>query len=265
MNRDRLRRIRNWQSSEFYARLVMRPLTILVMLVVADWRWLTPNLVTTGANLTKLTGAVLLVVNHRDHGLLAALFIQVGLLLDHLDGTLARYRESGTTFGAFYDKVSDAVTWLAITCAVGWAAYHDYHDVKLPIMAVASAYALLVMGYMKWIVVAEQKKLDWLEARAQPAVRRSLAQPSMSPPARSPVQWARWFASSILRIVMFEEVDLFFWIGLGLVLDRLDWVCWLLAFSQGAQLASMLIKRGLQARALDAARERLVASGRLAA
>ncbi|MBS1118842.1 MAG: putative membrane protein [Deltaproteobacteria bacterium] len=265
MNPDRLRRIRNWQSSEFYARLVMRPLTILVMLVVADWRWLTPNMVTSGANVAKLAGAVLLVVNHREHGVLAALCIQLGLLLDHLDGTLARYRQSVTTFGAFYDKVSDAVTWLAITCAVGWAAYHDYGDVVLPIMAVASAYALLVMSYMKWIVVAEQKKLDWLEARTQPPARRSLVQPSMNPPARTPSEWGRWFASSILRIVMFEEVDLFFWIGLGLVIDRLDWVCWLLAVSQGAQLASMLIKRGLQARDLDSARERLAASERLAA
>src|SRR5215213_5748073 len=120
MNRDRLRRIRNWQSSEFYARLVMRPLSILVMLVVADWRWLTPNLVTSLANLAKLGGAALLVVDHHDHAVLAAILIQVGLLLDHLDGTLARYRRCGTTFGAFYDKVSDALTWLAITSAVGY-------------------------------------------------------------------------------------------------------------------------------------------------
>src|SRR5262249_47264319 len=62
MDRERLKRIRNWQSSEFYSRLVMRPVSILIMLVVADWRWLTPNLVTTFANVAKLTGAVLIVI-----------------------------------------------------------------------------------------------------------------------------------------------------------------------------------------------------------
>ena len=51
--------------------------------------------------------------------------------------------------------------------------------------------------------------------------------------------------------VMFEEVDLFFWIGLGLVVNQLELLCWLLVVSQGVQLIIMIIKRALQARALD--------------
>ncbi len=264
VDRDRLRRIRNWQSSEFYARLVMRPLAILVMLVVADWRWLTPNLVTTLGNVAKLAGAALLVVDHREYAVAAAVAIQVGLLLDHLDGTIARYRGCGTTFGAFYDKVSDAVTWLAITGAVGWAAYLETGDGRLPVAAVASAYALLVLGYMKWIVVAEQKKADWLDAmqtrdRASRArlAEAAAAPASHAPPVRTPRQWAAWLGSSLLRVVMFEEVDLFFWIGLGLVTGELALLCWLLLVSQVAQLVAMTVKRALQARALDAARVRL--------
>lgn len=251
----RLRRIRNWQSSEFYARLVMRPLTIAVLWFAGDWRWLTPNRVTTMANAAKLLGAALLVVDHRAYGVPAAIVLQLGLLLDHLDGTLARYRGVTTTFGAFYDKVSDAMTWLAITGAVGWAAYKDSGDARLPIAAVASAYALLVLGYMKWIVAAEQQKLDWLEARLHPAQRRLAAMVVEGPPSRTPRQWAGWFVSSLLRVVMFEEVDLFFWIGLGIVIGRLDLLCWLLVVSQCVQLVIMVIKRALQAHALDTAAE----------
>jgi phosphatidylglycerophosphate synthase len=243
MDRDRLRRIRNWQSSEFYARLVMRPLSILIMLVVADWKWLTPNVVTTLANVAKLVGAVLIVIDHHEHVIAAAILLQVGLLLDHLDGTIARYRGEGTTLGAFYDKVSDAVTWLAICGAIGWAAYRDHGDVLLPIMALASAYALLVLGYMKWIVAAATAV-----ARRSPVVK-----PAQEPPTRTAKQWAVWFVSSLGRAFLFEEVDLFFWIGLGLVLNRLDLTVWLLAVSQLVQLVIMLVKRTLEARALDAA------------
>jgi len=246
VKQGRLRRIRNWQSSEFYARLVMRPLTIAVLWFVGDWRFLTPNRVTTMANVAKLYGAALLVLDHRTYGLSAAVWLQIGLLLDHLDGTLARYRGTTSTFGTFYDKVSDAVTWLAITGAVGWAAYRDTGDARLPLAAVASGYALLVLGYMKWIVAAEQKKLDWLHARRVPR-----AIPLEGPPSRTPRQWAGWFVSSLLRVVMFEEVDLFFWIGLGLVVNQLELLCWLLVVSQGVQLIIMIIKRALQARALD--------------
>jgi phosphatidylglycerophosphate synthase len=242
MNHDRLRRIRNWQSSEFYSRLVMRPLSILVMLVVADWKWLTPNLVTTAANLAKLAGAALIVIDHHEHTIVAAVLLQVGLLLDHLDGTIARYRNAGTTFGAFYDKVSDAVTWLAITGAIGWAAYRDHGDVLLPIAALGSAYALLVLGYMKWIVAAATAV-----SRRAPVIK-----PSHEPPTRTPKQWAAWFGSSLARALLFEEVDLFFWIGLGLVINRLDLLVWLLAITQLVQLVIMLSKRALEARALDA-------------
>jgi phosphatidylglycerophosphate synthase len=272
VNRDRLRRIRNWQSSEFYARLVMRPLAILVMLVVADWRWLTPNLVTSLGNLAKLTGAALLVLDHREYAVAAAIAIQVGLLLDHLDGTIARYRGCGTMFGAFYDKVSDAVTWLAITGAVGWAAYLESGDARLPLAAVASAYSLLALGYMKWIIVAEQKQADWLDAMrmrdrgSRSRLAEAAAAPvSHAPPSRTARQWAVWLGSSLGRAFLFEEVDLFFWIGLGLVTGELTLLCWLLVVSQLVQLVIMIVKRARQARALDARRVQLADTDRLAA
>ena len=245
LDRERLKRIRNFQSSEFYSRLVMRPLSVLIMLVVADWKWLTPNMVTSVANVFKLVGAALVVLDHREYALSAAITLQLGLLFDHLDGQLARYRKTGSTFGAFYDKVSDAVTWLAISGALGWAAYLETGSVWMPIGALAAAYLLLVMGYMKWIVAA--------------AANRTPATPPVEPPSRTPAQWVGWFFSSLGRAAFFEEVDLFFWIGLGLLIDQLPWTILLLVVSQAVQLAFMIIKRGMQMRQLDAERARPIA------
>jgi phosphatidylglycerophosphate synthase len=233
----RLRRIRNIQSSEFYSRLVMRPLSTLILIFVADWRWLSPNLVTTFANVFKVWGAALIAFDHHSHALAGAIILQIGTLFDHIDGMLARYRGKGSVFGAFDDKASDAVTWLVITVALGWAAYKDTGDVWLPIGAVASAYMLLVLGYMKWIVAA--------------AARRTPAPPAQEPPSRTPAQWAAGFGSSVARAAMFEEIDLFFWIGLGLVIDELPWTILLLVVSQAVQLVIMCVKRGLQVQAID--------------
>ncbi|MBA3453699.1 MAG: CDP-alcohol phosphatidyltransferase family protein [Deltaproteobacteria bacterium] len=244
LDRERLKRIRNFQSSEFYSRLVMRPLSVLLMLVCADWKWLTPNMVTTLANVFKLLGAALIVLDHREYALSAAIILQLGLLFDHVDGTLARYRKTGSTFGAFYDKVSDAVTWLVISGALGWAAYVETGSVWMPIGAIAAAYLLLVMGYMKWIVAA--------------ATQHTPATPAVDPPSRTPKQWAAWLLSSIGRACYFEEVDLFFWIGLGLLLDQLPLTILLLLVSQGVQMVFMIIKRGMQMQQLDAARARTI-------
>jgi phosphatidylglycerophosphate synthase len=237
LDKGRLRRIRNVQANDFYGRLVMRPLSILLMIACADWRWLTPNLVTTAANVAKLAGVLALVHDHEEHAVLAVVLLQLGCLLDHLDGTLARYRGTSSGFGALYDKVSDAVTWLVISGAVGWAAYKDTHDIALPMLALAAAYALLLLGYMKWIVMAASKT--------------SPATPAVDPPSRTPGEWARWFAGSLARVVMFEEIDLYFWIGIGVLTGHLELLVYVLAISQGLQLVVMLIKRGLQMRAID--------------
>jgi len=243
VDKHKLQRIRNWQSSEFYARLVMRPLAIVVMLVIADWKWLTPNIVTTLANIAKLAGAALIAIDHREHAVAGVVLLQLGLLLDHLDGTIARYRRCGTQFGAFYDKVSDAITWGIIMVALGWAAYRDTANVWLPIAAIMSAYALLVLGYMKWIVVAASPRVA-----SKPAVH--------AVPERSAADWARWFVSSLARAALFEEVDLFFWIGVGVLVGRIDLLIWLLAITQGAQLVVMLVRRALQVYRLDSVSRR---------
>src|SRR5512134_1839915 len=109
MNRERLQRIRNFQSEDWYPALVIRPLTIGIMLVIADWKFLTPNRVTTIANIFKL-GAAWAILD-RSLWIWAAVLLQLGLIFDHLDGTIARYRRAFTKLGSFYDKVSDMVTW----------------------------------------------------------------------------------------------------------------------------------------------------------
>jgi phosphatidylglycerophosphate synthase len=260
MNRERLQRIRNWQSSEFYAALVVRPISIGVMLVIADWRWLTPNLLTTLANLAKLGAAAAIFVDARQHAIAGAVLLQLGLLFDHLDGTVARYRGLSSHLGSFYDKVSDRITWFLIMLALGWAAYQETGEALMLVLAVSSSYALLVIAYIKWLARAEGRAVEWLEARQDPAaaVARHTARPTPPrPPERTGAEWLRWIGSRLWRIVWFEEVDLFLWAGLFLVLDRLPWLLWLLAVTQGAQLVMMLARRTLEVRAFDRRRRTL--------
>ena len=233
---ERLRRVRNWQSSEFYAALVVRPIAIVVMLVIADWRWVTPNRLTLLATLCKVA-AVWGIVDH--HWIAAAVLLQLGLLFDHLDGTIARYRGTGSSFGSFFDKVSDLYTWLAITTAIGWVVYEETGRVELLMLSSLSALGQYATGYMKWLTVTEELRLKWRRAKPDPvaAVERETRPPPPSfPPDRTGADWARFILSRLSRIVLFEEVDLFLWVGLALVFDRLEWVIWALAVSQGLQV-----------------------------
>src|SRR5688572_26198966 len=110
MDRERLQRIRNFQSQDWYPALFIRPLSIGIMLVIADWKFLTPNRLTTLANVCKLAAAWFVFDGQSTSELVAAVvLLQLGLIFDHLDGTMARYRRTFTKIGSFYDKVSDLI------------------------------------------------------------------------------------------------------------------------------------------------------------
>lgn len=259
MNRERLQKIRNWQSHEFYAALVIRPLTIAVMMVVADWRWLTPNRVTIAATIAKF-GACGFIYRATGYDFIyAAGLLQLGLLLDHLDGTIARYRNAGSSFGGYLDKIGDAISWAAICLVIGWVAYRNSGDAYLLILAALATYGLLFSGYAKWLWAYEDQRLRWRDAEGDPAAaveRENKRSKPAPPPQRSLKQWIRWALSRLFAIVRFEEVDLFFWIGLFLVLKRLDLLLWGLALTQAALALSAVVYRGIMLIRIDAQRRR---------
>ncbi len=252
MDWARLRRIRNFQSKDFYPALVIRPLCILVMLVVADWRWLTPNLLTTIATILRLATAALIAVDPDRYAVAAAVVLQLGVLFDHLDGTMARYRRTTSHFGSYYDKVSDTVTWFSIMAAAGWAGYLERADPIVFLLAGVSAYSLLVMGYVKWLTAYARERRAWAQA-SDPAVlaERSPAPPSYDPPERTARDWARWFVRSLLQVWRCEEMDLYLWLGVALVIRRVEWFLWVAAVSQAVGMAMMVVMRGIENRRLD--------------
>ena len=149
--------------------------------------------------------------------------------------------------------------WFLIVMAVGWVAYERTGDGLLLVLSAGSAYALLVLGYMKWVIATEQERLKWLDARSDPesAVARNSAPGKISePPERTGKDWALWIGRSLLQVYRFEEIDLFFWVGLFLILDELTLLVWLLGVSQVIGMLVMVVKRTLDARNVDVRRRR---------
>ncbi|MBL9013569.1 MAG: CDP-alcohol phosphatidyltransferase family protein [Myxococcales bacterium] len=233
MDQERLKRIRNFQSQDAYPALVIRPLTILVMLVIADWKFLTPNRLTTIANLCKLAAAWLIL--QPDQVVLSIVMLNLGILFDHLDGTVARYRRTFTKLGSFYDKVSDIITWPIIVLAGAWQAMRETGEPFMIVLAAASLSALCIRGYMKWLYQAETERLRWFEAKSDPAgaiAKKTAPIVIAPPPERTAKDWLIWFAKRVAMIFAFEEMDLWFWMSLALASGHLAWVMWFLAFTQ---------------------------------
>lgn len=222
--KSRWHRLRNFQSRDFWAMVFARPLTILFLLPICEIRWVTPNLITVAALLLKAAGVALLFFGGSyTADVFAAVLLNLGLVADNMDGTLARYHRSSTYFGSYLDKVSDAVMWIFIFWAMAYRAYQvsgAMEDLVLPLMGVSG---VLMAGYAKWAAKSESVnvKVKALssdrEALLEWARKTTGVNAGTPPPRRNAGDWARFFGWAFFSIILFNEVDLFFWIGLALI------------------------------------------------
>lgn len=163
-----------------------------------------------------------------------AITLLLGAIFDHVDGTLARYRKTPSNLGFFFDTVSDAVTWFTSLAALGWTAYQRTEDPMMLVIAGAGAYALMVNGYTRSIVETANERA---KAKAQAENPDIFRESGGDPPERTRAEWFAWLLRCIGQIWKFQEMDLFFWVTIFVVLDQLNALLWLVAFTQVAALA----------------------------
>ena len=122
------------------------------------------------------------------------------------------------------------------------------------LVASAGGYALMVNVFMKSLVETAVEKRKWRDAVADPvaAVLRNTARPEPAvPPERSRAEWGRWVLRSLGQIWKFHEMDLFFWVGLFVVLDRIPELLWLIALSQATAMTIQFFLRSSQMHGVD--------------
>jgi phosphatidylglycerophosphate synthase len=93
------------------------PLASRLVWVVAPWRAITPNVLTTLAFVLGLGSAAAFWRGSYGWLLLGALLFHLSFVLDCMDGKIARLNGTGSVFGAWLDYVFDRLRVLA--CAVG--------------------------------------------------------------------------------------------------------------------------------------------------
>lgn len=261
--RSRLDRLRNWQSNDFWAMVFARPLAILLLWPIADARWVTPNRLTHLSNLVLLAGVGAIPGWVPGGPWAAVALLNLSFVIDNMDGTLARYRDGGSSLGSYYDKVSDAWGFLLLFAAAGWQAFRETGDARLPLLAMAGAYGLLLTGYMKWVDVAEWQKAEHVRALLEQKpgqVLSTLVRPAAGPlpPRRTPIAWGAWLGKAIVSLAYMNEVDIYFWISVALAVGRLDLYCWWSALSQLALAVGLAIYRARRMHKLDRERPDLL-------
>ncbi|MGI6395247.1 MAG: CDP-alcohol phosphatidyltransferase family protein [bacterium] len=237
-------KLRNFQSEDFWAMVFARPLTILFLLPIIEKKWVTPNRVTLLSIITKLAGIAYIAFDKSySGGAIGAVLVNLGLILDNMDGTIARYHNSGSKFGFFYDKATDAVTLTLMFWAMAHRSYTltgDTIDLILPLLAVTCIY---ITGYSKWVAERVMVDMKISEKFHKSELNEYAADKEQGfvwspPPQRSFFDWLKWLGKALFSILYFNEVDIFFWLALALITEKF-WI--FTRFNSGFMLLGLLV------------------------
>ena len=221
----RYRRLCNRAGEDGWSRLFGYPLARLALVWLERIPGLHPNHLTLASIGTRAAGAALLLSADRGPLLAGVILLQLGQVLDSMDGTLARARGQHSPAGAFLDKVGDALCLGLLAVVVGLRAAPD--GALFAVAAVAGAFLHLLRGYMHWLA----------RALAPARARQPL---DGARPAEEPVHLLREWLGGFPRLLLAGEADFYLWISIAAVLGAWREAAVALAVSQAIAVVALL-------------------------
>ncbi len=192
------------------------------------WPALRPIHITWASLAARATGAGLLAAAHPSVAL-AVVLLQLGQVLDSMDGTLARARGQHSALGAFVDRASDALAIGLLCAAVGWRA----GGAAWMAAALGGGFLHLLRGYMHWAArgLAPRDAGERLDGAR--------------PDDETPRPLREWLAG-LPRLVLFNEADLYLWISIGALMGRWTELCGLLLVTQAAAALGLAVHHAVR-------------------
>ena len=216
---ERYLRLKNRKAKDWWTTTFGDPLSWLILSLIGDWKFITPDRITILSFFCKIGPAAMILFKGRPVVIAAAIILQVGQILDSMDGNLARYRGITSLQGSFIDKILDGTGFLFLCSSLSWHIYQNGGAAYYLIMGPLTAGLYLSICYMYWVTAfAElQKSGDVKKTRVEKNVK-----------SISDIPLWKYIIKGQKKILKFNQADFYFWIGLGLIINHPEIVLWIL-------------------------------------
>jgi phosphatidylglycerophosphate synthase len=160
---ERKKRLRmtSQPREEWWSRVFATPMANMILSVVADWRFITPNRLTILSFALTMTTAFLVLIGDPENLVLAAFVLQIAYIIDCMDGQLARYRDLPSELGSLLDKWSDFVKFPFIVVALTLHASDGHPDTTPVILGLAAIFLICYQPYLKLVASSECSVGSW--------------------------------------------------------------------------------------------------------
>jgi len=229
------------------------PLARRVVAITGDWNWVTPNGMTLVSTLALMVGSVLLMLRDGRADWAALALLQVHVVLDCADGTLARYRSESTALGAFLDKAGDQAGFLILGGAAGYRAFYENGigggEPWIIVVGAVGAGFYVAVCYIYWVAA-------FFELQAATKEENRTAVPGKEEHESEAQGIGKRVSEYILgqwRVLHFNAPDFPMWVPVLIIVGHPDYAVLAIAITQGLTLIKKIIQRARAMAALDRA------------
>jgi len=223
------------KNDEWWSSFVTSPLAILINCIVVEWKFLTPNRITSISFLVSLLAVGLIIIGGYPAFVLAAILINFSHVFDCMDGQMAKYRGISSSFGSYYDKVTDQAKVFLFFAAVAYSSYQQYHDIKLVLLAFTGVSFYYLRSYVKYLTMFVEMEhnpkylLD--SSKIAKTIKAKDRKETPGPSASFKCNFI-WLLKEQRKFFLFNEAVFIFMLSFGLIFDQTPLILWIFAISQ---------------------------------
>ena len=213
----RYKAVKNRQAKDWWSITFGDPISWLILGLIGDIKWITPIGITWASFLFKILPAALILYSERHFIILGVLILQLGQVLDSMDGNLARYRNDTTLRGGFLDRILDGTGFIFVMSSFSWYTYQKNNEPYYIVLGPMVAAFYLVICYTYWNTAYEEQKHSG---------KLNAVKPGSNVKNLEHISTWKYILYGQKKILSFGQADFYFWIGFGIVLEISDYIIW---------------------------------------
>ena len=222
------------KNDEWWSSFVTSPLAIVLNWFIVDIRWITPNLITAISFIVALLASALILVESQPAFIGAALFINASLVLDCMDGQLAKYRGVSSRFGSYFDKVTDQIKIFLWFSAMAYVSFLQTDSITPIFLAFTGVTFYSLRVYVKYVTIFIEVDHDitYLEKSSREAAATNSQRSKVGGIDQGFKKNLLWFLGEQRKFFLFNESVFVFILSVALVFNVILPVLWIFAISQ---------------------------------
>lgn len=232
--KERYQMLKSRNAKDWWTATFGDPLSWVILAVIADWKFISPNLLTIITFITKVAASGMIAFGNRSVVIIGAVFLQIGVLFDHMDGNLARYRNSTTMKGGFMDRILDGISVLIIFSSLSWHIYSQGNSVYYLLIGPSTASFYLIICYMYWSYAFYEHKTLGGSSKVNPGAN-DLRDRKIST--------LNYIIKGQKKLFNFNHIDYYFWISFAIIIGQPEVILSLLFVIVGYKVIDRFLMR----------------------